>query len=151
MSEPIVKIVRVGASPKELDKGAKEVQEVLSLGFEMPHPPVSHEKYLMYTLIHPRVQERINFQTAYPSVKQLGYIRWAYNITETKADSFKISKQECSDLITYHKDELGGKQTKEKFLTEKLGEIRGGVPATVQKPDKDVPVDFDDYNDDLPF
>jgi len=147
MGHPAELRICIVGSDKEsaLKKGLKEINEALQGGFEIyGQPALLSGNRVLYSLLKPEVKDKVYGETAYPSDKQLGYIRWAFNVPEFDVQTRNLTRRECSDLISWHKDNHDRKQLNEKYLVEQLKTLR---PDGEPEPEKDK----DEYNDDLPF
>lgn len=133
---------------KTADKDLTSLNEQLALGYEIYGEPVKLTgERVLYSLLMPTVADKIYGDTAYPTDRQLGYIRWAFNMQDFDVTACSLTKRECSDLITYHKDELGGTQSMKSKMQRKLRDLRGKP----EEPVKEAEPAPGEYDDDIPF
>lgn len=160
--KPDIKIVsadvgKPDGDPRDLENRLKDLMEI---GYALHNAPVAVGEILIYTLVHPGEKERISNVTAYPTERQLGYICWAYRVSDDIVEDARVFRKEASALIEHHKEQSEGTPFPIGTFKKRMDVLRHGQPApeahTGQKrttrkppeaPDNELP--FDD--DDVPF
>lgn len=139
MRSPKIKILRKATSQKGIADLEKEVNEALELDFEILKTNVSESGHATFVLFDKGQQDYVKAPTAFPSDKQAGYVRWAYDIQPDVFEEAKLSRNECSLLIEDHKQNGNGKQYARGIFAKAVKALREDEEKPEYEFDDDVP------------